>query len=267
MNQANSANAYSDFTKIDDRCVGGKTVIMQHMKNHYDKLISPKPQLKIEEPKRYIHDTKKPKHKEVNKRVDPFEEVKVAMRKVATTTKGYTDTQPPVSVKLNMKNNLKGRFEKEKKHEQQEHKLNMDSMNKKLAHTGKAMKDRLKDPNDPVAHPVRLFRRKNDLPNKKIEYVTNLPAGSRLIVTNDDKSFKQRVETKLAKSSAGGLRGKSAVPRNAATADSGRHPQANLFESAAPEEGVNSAPGNKTIKKGRFSLQKVFQRRCCQNTS
>lgn len=254
MNQANSPTGYSDFTKVDDRCVGGKTTIMQHMKNHYDKLISPKPQLKIEEPKRYIHETKKPKHKEINKRVDPFEEVKVAMRKVASTTKGYTDTKAPMSVQLNMKDNLKGRFEKEKKHENQEHKLNIDSMKKKLAQTGKPMKDRLKDPNDPVAHPVRLFRRKQDLPAKKIEYVTNLPAGSRLIVTNDDKTFKQRLDAKMAKSAAGGLKGKIATGKpSTAGGVMEKHPHENLFESAAPEQGVNSAPGVKsTNKNSRF---------------
>ena len=41
MNQP-GGKGYTDFTMVDDRCVGGKTIIMQHMKNHYDQLVDTK---------------------------------------------------------------------------------------------------------------------------------------------------------------------------------------------------------------------------------
>ncbi len=191
MNQANHPKGYNDFTKIDTRCIGGKTLVMQHMKNHYDQLVDTKPQLKIQEPKRYIHETKKPVHMRKNKNIDENLEVKVAFRKVANTTKGYTDHHAPVSV--NMVDQLKGRYEKEKKHELQEHKLNLNSMQKKLGQKKKVMKDRVKDPTDPIAHPVKFFRRKQDLPHHKIEYLTNLPTGSRLVITEQDGKLKERL--------------------------------------------------------------------------
>ena len=55
------------------------------------------------------------------------------------------------------------------------------------------MKDRVKDVNDPVAHPVLFFRRNKELPHKKIEYLTGLPAGSRLVITDEDGMLKERL--------------------------------------------------------------------------
>ena len=55
------------------------------------------------------------------------------------------------------------------------------------------MKDRIKDVNDPVAHPVLFFRRKKELPHKKVEYLTGLPAGSRLVITDEDGMLKERL--------------------------------------------------------------------------
>lgn len=190
MNQANHPKGYNDFTKVDTRCIGGKTLVMQHMKNHYDQLVDTKPQLKITEPNRYIHATKKPTHLHKNKNIDENLEVKVAFRKVANQKTGYTDHAAPISV--NMADRLKGRYEKEKKFEQQEHELNMKAMKKKLGQKNKVMKDRNKDPTDPIAHPVRFFRRKQELPHHKIEYLTNLPTGSRLVITEHDGKLKER---------------------------------------------------------------------------
>jgi hypothetical protein len=78
--------AYHDFTQLDSRGLGGKTMIMHHMKNHYEGLINTKPQLKIQAPKKYIYEDK---HKHKKKQLlDPNAEVKVAFRKIASTNKG-----------------------------------------------------------------------------------------------------------------------------------------------------------------------------------
>lgn len=194
MNQANHPGGYSDFTHVDDRCVGGKTLIMHHMKNHYDKLVDTKPQLKIEEPKRYIHENRKPRHTLKDKRVDPYLDVKVAFRKVANTKKGYVDHKAPISVQLNMKDQLKGRYKRGNKYLDEAHQLHHEALQKKLQKKGKAMKDRMKDDQDCIAHPVKFFRRRKELPHKKIEYLTNLPAGNRLVVTEEDGQLKSRFD-------------------------------------------------------------------------
>lgn len=236
MNQANHPNGYSDFTKVDDRCVGGKTLVMQHMKSHYDKLVGTKPQLKIEAPKRYIHETRKPVHTRKNKLIDEQLEVKVAFRKVANTTKGYVDDGKPVS--FNMTGQLKGRYEKEKQFEAQEHELNLKSMNKKLKGKGKAMKDRKKDPYDPVAHPVKFFRRNQELPHNKVEYLTNMPAGSRLVITDDDAKLKEKFDGHMGKS----VQISSGVGR-ASTAQQGRNrPMVTPDFATEIEQGDNSIP-------------------------
>lgn len=72
--------------------------------------------------------------------------------------------------------------------------MNIKSLTKKLNQKKKVMKDRLKDNNDPVAHPVLFFRRKKDLPHKKIEYLTGLPAGSRLVITDKDGELRDRLD-------------------------------------------------------------------------
>jgi hypothetical protein len=105
---------------------------------------------------------------------------------------GYIDTSAPVSAKMTKQ--LAGRFLKEKKHETYEHKLNLDSMNKKLQSKKKLMKDRLKDPHDPIAHPVRFFRKNEELPKQMIDYLYDVPAGSRVILTNTDASLKERLD-------------------------------------------------------------------------
>ena len=259
MNQAKHAKGYSDFTQVDDRCIGGKTLIVQHMKNHYGQLTETKPQLKIEEPKRYIHETRKPVHKQKNKLIDENLEVKVAFRKVAMATKGYTDHKEPVSEKL--KGNLKGRYEKEKKHEIEEHNLNMNSMKKKLNQKGKQMKDRKKDPTDPIANPALLFRRDKELPNKKVEYLSGMPGGSRLIINETDVELKKRLDNKSNVKGAfmaplSSLNAKSGVDRAGRPSSS----KGNLGFEMEKVEGDQSAPGNKQMpskalgnKTGMFS--------------
>ena len=83
---------------------------------------------------------------------------------------------------------------KEKKHETYEHQLNLQSMNKKLQSKKKLMKDRLKDPHDPIAHPVRFFRKNEELPNQMIDYLYDVPAGSRVVLTHTDAVLKERLE-------------------------------------------------------------------------
>lgn len=195
MNQARSPNGYSDFTMIDGKGTGGKTLVMHHMKSHYDRIVAPKPSVNTAAPKKYIHENKKPVHLEKNKRIDPNLEMRVAFRKVANMTKGYTDHSAPVSVKEGMKNRLKGRYEKEKKNELMEHKLNLESMNKKLEKKTVPQQERMKNTNDPVAHPVRFFRRNKELPHKKVEYLMADNNASRLVITNKDASLKERFDT------------------------------------------------------------------------
>lgn len=249
MNQAQHPKGYRDFTHVDDRCVGGKTLVMQHMKNHYDQLTEVKPQVKIEAPKKYVHETRKPVHKVKNKLIDPHHEVKVAFRKVANTTKGYVDDGKPIS--FNMKENLKGRYEKEKKFEQQEHLLNIKSMSKKLATKKKPMKDRLKDVNDPVAHPVRFFRRNKELPHKKVEYLTGLPGGSRLVITDNDAKLKEKFDKHLDQN-LGNIQKSKLGPGSAHV---GKSDFAGPSFNMASEEGVNSMP---TAKDNRPGTQRVI---------
>lgn len=252
MNQARHPNGYSDFTLVDDRCIGGKTLIVQHMKNHYDQLKETKPQLKIEAPKKYIHESRKPVHQQKNKLIDENLEVKVAMRKVAQTKAGYIDTKKPIS--YDMTANLKGRYEKEKKHEQQEHELNIRSMQKKLGVKGKPMKDRKKDPSDPIANPVVLFRRDKELPNKKIEYLTTIPAGSRLVINEADAGLKKRLDSK---SQFRGL--KSTVSQQHASGLQNRPNSVSGFrfeaaqgdQSAAPQKPATAMAGSACSPQGR----------------
>lgn len=93
-----------------------------------------------------------------------------------------------------MTKQLAGRFLKEKKHETYEHQLNLQSMNKKLQSKKKLMKDRLKDPHDPIAHPVRFFRKNEELPKQMIDYLYDVPAGSRVVLTHTDAVLKERLE-------------------------------------------------------------------------
>lgn len=241
MNQAQSTKGYRDFTHVDDRCVGGKTLVIQHMKNHYDQLVDVKPQLKIEAPKKYVHETRKPVYAQKNKLLDPNLEVKVAFRKVAKMTKGYVDDGKPISYE--MKDNLKGRYDNEKKFELQEHLLNIKAMEKKLATKKKSMKDRKKDPSDPIGNPVHFFRRNKELPHKKIEYLTSVPAGSRLVITDNDAKLKEKFDNRTGAKS-GVASGQSKL--RPSSANVARPSQGTAHFATETMEGVNSMPMNQT---------------------
>jgi hypothetical protein len=235
---------YADFTQIDPRSVGGRAVIMLHMKNHYDKLVGTKPQLKIQAPKKYIYEEGKhvPAHRKPNKLIDPKLEVRHAFRKVAKMNKGYITTDKPTT--YDMVHNLKGMKAGGDKFEMEEHQLHMKSMKKKLNKKKIPEQERRKNTQDPVAHPVRFFRRGKELPHKKVEYVAGQLA-PRLVMTNQDSKLKDRFD-QSGYTGIGASRTMQSVGR-LSSAPGGNRPSSARVENQpfATEEvqATNAAPG------------------------
>lgn len=224
---------YHDFTHIDSRSVGGRATIMLHMKNHYDKLVGPKPQIKITAPKKYIYEQGKhiPSHLKGDKRIDPKLEMKTAFRKVAKMNKGYISTDKPTTYDMN---HLQGMKAGGDKFGIDEHALHMKSMKRKLGAKKVPPQERKKNALDPVAHPVRFFRRGKELPHKKVEYVHGTLA-TRLVMTNEDSKLKERFDKSGYVPNGTDRVSYSARPSSAA-------PQ---FEMETAE-GVNYVPGQKS---------------------
>lgn len=145
----------------DQRNLGGRIEIVQHLKNHHKHLLNTKARL----------DTRKPPMKHISKRAKmsgkgkqklknayQMENVVQSFKKVATMKKGYVDTGAPKSMKVR-KLRKPGRYKNQKKFIQSEHQRNLKHLNKKIKGVGKSMKERKKNPHDPVAYPVRFMRR------------------------------------------------------------------------------------------------------------
>lgn len=131
------------------------------MKNHHKALINTKANLDtFKRPMKHINKRAKPSGKGtklLNNAYD-FEEVVVSFKKVANMKKGYVNTNAPKSMKTK-KLRKGGKYKTKKQFIMSEHEKNLKSMRRKLKNMGKSMKERKKNVYDPVAHPVRFFRR------------------------------------------------------------------------------------------------------------
>lgn len=145
----------------DQRNLGGRIEIVQHLKNHHKHLLNTKARL----------NTRKPPMKHISKRAKmsgkgkrklknayEMENVVQSFKKVATMKKGYVDSSAPKSMKVK-KLRKPGRYKNQKKFIKSEHERNLKILNKKIKGVGKSMKERKKNPHDPVAYPVRFMRR------------------------------------------------------------------------------------------------------------
>lgn len=145
----------------DQRNLGGRIQIVQHLKNHHKHLLKAKPRLNTRiPPKKHISKRAKQskKGKQKLKNAYEMEEVVQNFKKVANMKKGYVDTSAPKTINVK-KLRKPGRYKNQKKFIQSEHERNLKHLKRKLGRVGKSMKERKKNPYDPVAHPVRFMRR------------------------------------------------------------------------------------------------------------
>jgi hypothetical protein len=146
---------------VDERNLGGRIGIVQHMKNHHRALMKAKPNLNTRKrPMSHINKRAKPsgKGKQLIKHALEMEEVVQSFKKVAKMKKGYIDTKKPKTLKAK-KLRKPGKFYNEKKFINTEHERNLKHLKRRMKRIGKSEKERKKNPYDPVAHPVRFFRR------------------------------------------------------------------------------------------------------------
>ena len=145
----------------DERNLGGRIQVVQHMKNHHKALLKVKPRLNTQKaPTKHINKRAKPsgKGKQLIKNAYEMENVVTSFKKVANMKKGYINTSKPKAMKTK-KLRKPGRHANTKKFISQEHERELKSLKKRISRVGKRMNDRKKNPYDPVAHPVRFFRR------------------------------------------------------------------------------------------------------------
>jgi hypothetical protein len=131
------------------------------MKNHHKALVNAKKNLDtFKKPVKHINKRAKPSGKgtKLLKNAYDYEEVVVSFKKVANMKKGYINTNAPKSMK-SKKLRKGGKYKTKKAFEMSEHEKNLRSMKRKLKNMGKSMTERKKNVHDPVAHPVRFFRR------------------------------------------------------------------------------------------------------------
>ena len=193
---------YSSPLLPDDRNLGGRIEMTQHMINHHKALLTTKPLL----------DTQKAPLEHINKRCKQtgngkkklktaldFEEVAVSFKKVASMKKGYVDTQKPKS--MASKNLRTGNFKRGESYLTQEHERNKKNMKEKIKALGKREIDRKKNSMDPIANPVRFFRRDpNDKKGFNLDFVAATTVQKRdTVAINNDYLLKK---SKMSKSKA-----------------------------------------------------------------
>lgn len=134
------------------------------MKNHHTALLKTKKNLDtFKKPAEHIDKKAKPSGKgtQLLKNAYDFEEVVVSFKKVAQIKKGYIDTKAPKCMETK-KLREGGNHKTKTDFEMAEHKRNTEILKsnlKRLKSAGKPLQERKKNVYDPVAHPVRFFRR------------------------------------------------------------------------------------------------------------
>lgn len=154
------ANPYG-ILGTDSRNLGGRIQIVQQVKNHHKALVKAKKNLDtFKKPMKHINERAKASGQGTTllKNALDFEEVVVSFKKVANLKKGYVSTNAPKCLETK-KLRAPGNHKTQKEFELSEHQKNLNAMKNKLKNMGKNMNERKKNVWDPVAHPVRFFRR------------------------------------------------------------------------------------------------------------
>lgn len=141
----------SKFTP-DERNLGGKNQIFDHMYNHQISLLQMKPKVKSQ-----VKNVEKivVAKKILKKNPDEFNEV-IESFKRATCVKGTNLSSCPETYQL--KNNLLKKKDKAKDFIDKQHNLNLESQQRRINSIG-TMNQRKKNSFDPIAKPVYFFRK------------------------------------------------------------------------------------------------------------
>ena len=171
----------------------------QHMINHHKALLTTKPILDTQKaPLAHINKRCKQtgKGKKMLKTALDFEEVAISFKKVANMKKGYIDTSKPKS--MASKKLRTGNFKSGESYLTQEHERNKMHMKQRIKAMGKRNIDRKKNAMDPIANPVRFFRRDpNDKKGFNLDFVASTTVQKRDAVSiNNDYLLKKSRMTK-----------------------------------------------------------------------
>ena len=159
----------------DARSLGGRQMLIEKLQNHHTKLIGMKPSMQLKKPRAHVDAKRRKKgyKKEYN---NNYEETRETFKRAWNVKNGDVDHKAPKSMqfrkmlKKKQKKKFKSNYTRNRKEEfeQREHQKRLQNQKRRMAQIGKKQ-ERKKNPNDPISHPVKFFRRaKNPTKNKDL---------------------------------------------------------------------------------------------------